>query len=176
MKEGKGFSGLFGSKYPATIEDCLRAFTADEMLADKEAFQCDVCDKLVTARKYLRVHRFPPVLVLHIKYSHRTREKIAANVQFPLTQLDLNPYASEELGNVHTVPSYDLFAVCNHFGSLAAGHYTAHCKVRGKEGREQWVTFNDDKVTPVTEDKVASPNAYILFYCQSRMPGIEGTQ
>lgn len=104
-KEGKGFPYFLGQKYPATIEDCLRTFTSDEILEAKESFQCDECDRRVVARKYLRVHRFPPVLVLHIKrfkYSYRSREKIAANVQFPLSGLDLQPYGSEELSALDT--------------------------------------------------------------------------
>lgn len=115
------------------------------------------------------MHKFPPVLLLHIKrfkYSNRSREKINANVGFPLTGLDLKPYVSEEAERTGVkVPSYDLYAVCNHFGSLVAGHYTANCKVQGANGKEEWMTFNDDKVSPVSEDKVVSQQAYILFYC-----------
>lgn len=38
VKEGKGLSSLWGSKYPTTIQDCLRAFSGDELLEGKEAF------------------------------------------------------------------------------------------------------------------------------------------
>lgn len=109
------------------------------------------------ARKYLRIHRAPSVLVLHIKrfkYTHRHQqrgEKITANVTFPLTGLHLNQYMSEEAeaGSGGASPIYDLFAICNHSGSLLSGHYTASCRIRGSGKGEEWVCFNDDKVTSV---------------------------
>ena len=33
---------------------------------------------------------------------------------------------------------YDLYGVINHFGSMAAGHYTAACRVPLGKGKEDW--------------------------------------
>ncbi|KDD74613.1 hypothetical protein H632_c1183p0, partial [Helicosporidium sp. ATCC 50920] len=63
--------------------------------------------------------------------------------------------------------SYDLYAVSNHYGSLAGGHYTAACRVPGGLGAapgEAWYSFNDEIVTRVTPEQVVSPSAYMLFY------------
>ena len=52
-----------------------------------EAFQCAVCKDRTAATKRLRLHRLPPVLMLHIKRfkSHgTTREKLTTDVTFPL--------------------------------------------------------------------------------------------
>ena len=63
-------------------------------------------------------------------------------------------------------PIYDLYAVANHGGGSARGHYWAHCKVDGS-----WRCFNDDAVRPInaTEEaiditQVVTPAAYLLFY------------
>ena len=42
--------------------------------------------------------------------------------------------------NTPIVPDrrYDLYGVINHFGSMAAGHYTAACRVPLGKGKEDW--------------------------------------
>lgn len=57
---------------------------------------------------------------------------------------------------------YDLYAVSNHYGSLAFGHYTAFCK-NPETGK--WYDFNDSSVSELdsTEDVVSSA-AYVLYY------------
>ena len=44
--------------------------------------------------------------------------------------------------------------------SAQAGHYTAHC--RPNDGN-QWLAFDDSRVTPVTGD-VITESAYVLFF------------
>ncbi|XP_063962106.1 ubiquitin carboxyl-terminal hydrolase 31-like [Lytechinus pictus] len=56
---------------------------------------------------------------------------------------------------------YDLYAVCNHSGSLTGGHYTAYCK-NSLDG--QWYHFDDAKVVPVPEERLVNKGAYMLFY------------
>ena len=60
---------------------------------------------------------------------------------------------------LHKCYKYDLFAVVNHFGSMQGGHYTAVVKAKGN-----WFEYNDSSVTKVSESKVRSASAYILFY------------
>ena len=56
---------------------------------------------------------------------------------------------------------YDLYGVCNHFGNLKKGHYTAFVKnvVSGR-----WYTFDDSKVTEMESKQCVTKNAYVLFY------------
>ncbi|XP_071476699.1 ubiquitin carboxyl-terminal hydrolase 31-like [Diadema antillarum] len=56
---------------------------------------------------------------------------------------------------------YDLYAVCNHSGSLSGGHYTAYCR-NSLDG--QWYHFDDAKVTLIPEERLVSKAAYLLFY------------
>ena len=59
-------------------------------------------------------------------------------------------------------PLYDLYAVSEHSGGTAGGHYTAiiKCPITGR-----WVHANDSTVSPVTtEANLQSRDAYVLFY------------
>ena len=87
------------------------------------------------------------------------REKLETRVDFPLEGLDLSPWVKGPIeGNK---PVYDLYAVSNHFGGMGGGHYTAFCKnkITGK-----WHTFDDSHVSEMSEDRVCSSSAYVLFY------------
>lgn len=58
--------------------------------------------------------------------------------------------------------TYELFAVCNHMGTVSSGHYTATTKSR-QTG--QWYTYDDDRVSFVQDAVTAGADeAYILFY------------
>ncbi|XP_022644966.1 ubiquitin carboxyl-terminal hydrolase 43-like isoform X2 [Varroa destructor] len=57
---------------------------------------------------------------------------------------------------------YDLYAVCNHHGTMQTGHYTAFCKnpVNGL-----WYHYDDAIVSTVTDEShLTTRDAYILFY------------
>ncbi|KAI5464006.1 hypothetical protein BGZ63DRAFT_451323 [Mariannaea sp. PMI_226] len=87
---------------------------------------------------------------------------------------------------------YELRGVVTHQGASAdSGHYTSYVKktapvdpVTGKKGEEDgnWWWFNDDKVTEVSQDKIAglagggeSHSALILLYKAIPLPTAEGT-
>jgi ubiquitin C-terminal hydrolase len=58
-------------------------------------------------------------------------------------------------------PSYRLFAVINHMGTLHGGHYTAMCDAGGGS----WFTFNDANVnTSAGGAPQSSSHAYVLLY------------
>jgi ubiquitin carboxyl-terminal hydrolase 4/11/15 len=57
---------------------------------------------------------------------------------------------------------YDLYAVSNHYGSLAFGHYTAYCK---NPMSEKWYDFNDSTVSQLdSPGEAVSSAAYVLYY------------
>ena len=57
---------------------------------------------------------------------------------------------------------FKLFAVVNHLGmSAVSGHYTLYMKVN-----QNWLKFDDEKVTPIRKEKVNSSNAYTLVYIE----------
>lgn len=61
---------------------------------------------------------------------------------------------------------YDLYAVCNHHGSMTNGHYTAFCK-NPVDGN--WYCYDDECVHAVTESQLVSNGAYLLFYVRQEL-------
>lgn len=172
VKEGKGGIGawLSGKKDPTSIQDCLQAFTSDELLQGDESFKCEKCGEKTEATKRLRIYRLPKVLLLHIKrfkYSGSSREKLTNNVSFPVKGLKLSQFVSDVSSPADSNATYDLYAVSNHYGSMAGGHYTAACRVGLPGGREQWYSFNDDAVSKLSPQSVVTPCAYMLFYVRT---------
>ncbi|XP_042147748.1 ubiquitin carboxyl-terminal hydrolase 2 isoform X1 [Ixodes scapularis] len=142
-----------------TIQQCLSLFTKEEVLDGDEKPTCSNCKTRQRCTKSFTIHRCPKILVLHLKRfspGERFRAKLNTRVEFPLTNLDLCPYMS----NSHYV-MYNLYAVSNHSGSTYSGHYTATC-LHPKSG--EWHECNDTKVTEVSSSRVASSEAYVLFY------------
>lgn len=71
------------------------------------------------------------MLVIHLKrfsFSRSTKHKLETFVNFPIHELDLTNYVAHKRGPERQL--YELYALCNHYGSMASGHYTAHIKVR----------------------------------------------
>jgi ubiquitin C-terminal hydrolase len=61
---------------------------------------------------------------------------------------------------------YDLFSVCNHYGRMGFGHYTAFARDWRPDGRlsSAWGLFDDDDVSDCSEEEVKTNAAYMLFY------------
>ncbi|XP_050785785.1 ubiquitin carboxyl-terminal hydrolase 21 isoform X3 [Gopherus flavomarginatus] len=149
----KGFAGG-----KVSLLDCFSLFTKEEELDSENAPVCDKCRQRTRSTKKLTIQRFPRILVLHLNRFSTTRysiKKCSVFVDFPLQRLSLKEFASEKAGS----PVYNLYALCNHSGSVHYGHYTAFC--RDQSG---WRVYNDSRVSPLSENQVPSSEGYVLFY------------
>jgi len=159
----------------ATLAQCLELFTRSEALEGENAWYCSACKAHRDANKSLCFWRLPEVLIVQLKrFDFRgslMRDKIDAFVDFPLDSLDMAPYCAEEAHNEARGTTYDLFAVCNHYGRMGFGHYTA--ATRRWEGAglsPTWCTFDDETVLETDEREVRSRAAYMLFYRRRPAP------
>lgn len=147
--------------YPeVTLADCMRLFTKEDVLDGDEKPTCCRCRTRKRCTKKFSIQRFPKILVLHLKRFSESRirtSKLTTFVNFPLRDLDLREFASENTN--HAV--YNLYAVSNHSGTTMGGHYTAYCRspVTG-----EWHLFNDSSVTAMSSSQVRTSDAYLLFY------------
>lgn len=186
-RDGSATSGV-------TLHDCLKAFTSEEEL-EEASWYCSKCKEHRQGVMNCALWRLPDILVIHLKRfncSARFREKIRTKVVFPLTSLDLSEYvsnvvdsrdASNRANNSPADYVYDLYAVSNHLGGMAGGHYTAFvncvpCRPDGVEevaisSRDQsdgkWLHFDDEFVEEIPPDRVVSDAAYVLFYRKRRL-------
>lgn len=95
----------------------------------------------------LSLWTLPDILIIHLKRFCQVgerRNKLSTLVKFPLSGLNMAPHVARRSTNSKAGPSpwpswkqpiclptaypldflYDLYAVCNHHGSLQGGHYT----------------------------------------------------
>eukprot|EP00658_Telonema_sp_P-2_P075577 TRINITY_DN65192_c0_g1_i3.p1 TRINITY_DN65192_c0_g1~~TRINITY_DN65192_c0_g1_i3.p1 ORF type:complete len:157 (-),score=30.50 TRINITY_DN65192_c0_g1_i3:261-731(-) len=56
---------------------------------------------------------------------------------------------------------YELVGVVNHKGHLGAGHYIAYAK---NHETSKWLCYNDRVCNEISQDKVITPMAYVLFF------------
>ncbi|XP_029301737.1 ubiquitin carboxyl-terminal hydrolase 16 [Cottoperca gobio] len=137
------------------------------------------------ALKQMLISSPPPVLTLHLKRFQQNGYaicKVNRHVQFPLI-LDLAPFCAAQCKNFtegDTQVLYSLYGIVEHSGTMRSGHYTAYVKARPgcptpssngytAEGhveppRGSWFHVSDTSVQPVSESKVQSCQAYLLFY------------
>ncbi|TWW81373.1 ubiquitin carboxyl-terminal hydrolase 31-like [Takifugu flavidus] len=166
-----------------SLAQCFQLYTKEEQLAPDDAWRCPHCKQLQQGSIKLSLWTLPDILILHLKRFRQDgdrRMKIQNMVKFPLIGMDMAPHMVKRSQSSWSLPShwspwrrpygmsrdpedylYDLYAVCNHHGTMQGGHYTAHCK-NSIDGL--WYCFDDSDVHPMSEDEVCKQTGYILFY------------
>ncbi|KRF98873.1 uncharacterized protein Dwil_GK16418, isoform C [Drosophila willistoni] len=143
------------------LDACLDLFIREEVLDGDEMPTCSKCKTRRKCKKSFTIQRFPKYLVIHLKRFSETRwSKLLNVVEFPTSDRELNmgSYGSNSNSSVH----YSLYAISNHMGSTAGGHYVALCK---HPDSRKWHEFNDNIVSDtLSENFLVSASAYILFY------------
>lgn len=61
---------------------------------------------------------------------------------------------------------YDLYAVCNHMGTMTRGHYTAFCR---NPADGHWYMFDDNHIQSLSEEQLVTAGAYLLFYVRQSL-------
>ncbi len=126
-----------------TLDQCLQAFFAEEQVEYAGIMQ----------EKQERILRAGHYFIIHLKRNVPGKDpkgqfaliKIAKPIPFPLTNLDLNPYAIAGA----RLPLYRLKAFVVHAGSARGGHYTGYVRYGNN-----WFFVNDSAVTPVSQQAI----------------------
>ncbi|XP_014384000.1 PREDICTED: ubiquitin carboxyl-terminal hydrolase 21 [Myotis brandtii] len=138
----KGFAGG-----KVSLRDCFSLFTKEEELESENAPVCDRCQQKTRSTKKLTVQRFPRILVLHLNRFSASRgsiKKSSVGVDFPLQRLSLGDFASDKAGES---------------GGKALGAPGARPPASPPP-----------RVSPVSENQVASSEGYVLFYQLTQEP------
>ncbi|XP_066188528.1 ubiquitin carboxyl-terminal hydrolase 43 [Sylvia atricapilla] len=182
---------VHGQQHSCTLDECFQLYTKEEQLAPDDAWRCPHCKVPQQGTVKLSLWTLPDILIIHLKRFRQVaeqRHKLTTLVRFPLRGLDMAPHVAQRgqpggqlLGRwapwqppLRLPPAcprdhlYDLYAVCNHHGSMQGGHYTAFC-CNALDGR--WYSYDDSRVEGVREAEVSTRSAYILFYQRRRAAG-----
>lgn len=154
----------------SSVTSCLRKFSDEEMLCERNKFHCDQCGGLQEAEKRMKIKKLPKVLALHLKRFKYTEDftrlqKLFHRVVYPYHLRMFNTTDDAEDPD----RLYELYAVVVHIGGNAYhGHYVSVVKTPDRG----WLLFDDEMVEPVDKhfvrnffgDKPGMACAYVLFY------------
>lgn len=90
-------------------------------------------------------------------------------VHSPAHSVDGSDMRSRSPGSLEPASTdnvYDLYAVCNHLGTMTRGHYTAFCR---NPADGHWYMFDDNHVQPLSEEQLGTAGAYLLFYVRQSL-------
>jgi ubiquitin carboxyl-terminal hydrolase 9/13 len=166
----------------SSVTSCLRKFSAEEMLCERNKFHCDHCGGLQEAEKRMKIKRLPKVLTLHLKRFKYTEDmtrlqKLFHRVVYPYYLRMFNTTDDAEDPD----RLYELYAVVVHIGGNAYhGHYVSIIKTQDRG----WLLFDDEMVEPVDKhyvknffgDKAGMACAYVLFYQETTVEAMRKEQ
>lgn len=166
----------------SSVTSCLRKFSAEEMLCERNKFHCDHCGGLQEAEKRMKVKRLPKVLTLHLKRFKYTDDysrlqKLFHRVVYPYHLRMFNTTDDAEDPD----RLYELYAVVVHIGgNVYHGHYVSIIKTKDRG----WVLFDDEMVEPVDKhfvrnffgDRPGMATAYVLFYQETTFDKVRQEQ
>jgi ubiquitin carboxyl-terminal hydrolase 9/13 len=163
----------------SSVTACLRKFSEEEMLCERNKFHCDTCGGLQEAEKRMKIHRLPKILALHLKRFKYTEDlqrlqKLFHRVVYPYHLRLFNTTDDAEDPD----RLYELYAVVVHIGG---GPYHGHYVSIIKTPDRGWLLFDDEMVEPVDRSYVrnffggdnALACAYVLFYQETTLEAVQ---
>jgi ubiquitin carboxyl-terminal hydrolase 9/13 len=166
----------------SSVTSCLRKFSEEEMLCERNKFHCDNCGGLQEAEKRMKIKRLPKILALHLKRFKYTEDlqrlqKLFHRVVYPYYLRLFNTTDDAEDPD----RLYELYAIVVHIGGGPYhGHYVSIIKTQDRG----WLLFDDEMVEPV--DKAYVKNffggegvlacAYVLFYQETTVEAMQREQ
>jgi ubiquitin carboxyl-terminal hydrolase 9/13 len=166
----------------SSVTSCLRKFSEEEMLCERNKFHCDNCGGLQEAEKRMKIKRLPRVLALHLKRFKYTEDlqrlqKLFHRVVYPYYLRLFNTTDDAEDPD----RLYELYAVVVHIGGGPYhGHYVSIIKTQDRG----WLLFDDEMVEPVDKnyvqnffgDRPGLACAYVLFYQETTLEAVQKEQ
>ena len=166
----------------SSVTSCLRKFSEEEMLCERNKFHCDKCGGLQEAEKRMKIKRLPKILALHLKRFKFTDDfqrlqKLFHRVVYPYHLRLFNTTDDTEDPD----RLYELYAVVVHIGGGPYhGHYVSIIKTEDRG----WLLFDDELVEPVDKsfvqnffgDRPGLACAYVLFYRETTNEAVRQEQ
>ncbi|KAL9102611.1 MAG: hypothetical protein Q9163_002255 [Psora crenata] len=165
-----------------SVTSCLRKFSEEEMLCERNKFHCDNCGDLQEAEKRMKIRRLPKILALHLKRFKYTEDlqrlqKLFHRVVYPYHLRLFN--TTDDVEDPDRL--YELYAVVVHIGGGPYhGHYVSIIKTEDRG----WLLFDDELVEPVDKSYVQNffgdgsglACAYVLFYQETTLEAVKREQ
>jgi len=112
----------------------------------KDPIDCEKCKRRQPSKKILTIKECPTLIVLHLKrFNGVNKINTALNIEKNIA-INKKPYK--------------LTCLCNHSGTVYAGHYTSTCLRKD----DMWVVCNDNSINNIQDLPASTRVPYILFY------------
>lgn len=146
------------------ISESFEKYTEVEMMDGDNKYRADGFEELQDARKGVKFLKLPPVLQLHLKrfeYDTTRDAMVKINDRYEFeTEIDLSRFVEGSKGD----DIYVLHSVLVHIGDVNGGHYHAFIRpevdLNPTENKKpaQWFKFDDETVTPASEEAAVQDN------------------
>ena len=141
------------------LRKCFKIYLGKEVQPESISMHCSNCGEKRHHARRREIWKLPDYLILHLQRFEFER-KLNMLVDFPFN-LDLTAFL-QQATNKKENPVYELYAVCNHYGSLKGGHYYTS-SVKMSDG--EFYNFDDISISRFLSCEAVITNAaYILFY------------
>jgi ubiquitin carboxyl-terminal hydrolase 8 len=140
------------------LEKCIKNFSMEEKLTDKNQYDCKTCKKKNDAIKHTKISRFPNILIVHLKRFTNTGRGVRKNntkISIPL--------------NLELDTTYNLYAITQHGGSLEGGHYVSCTR---NPWDDKWYYYSDTTVLRLNDDiekELNKSENYLMFYTKKSL-------
>ena len=147
-------SAVHGSRAPTLLE-CIDHTYSEEIIDD---WKCGSCHVRSNCKKTHRLTRLPTNIVIVLKRFTNSGGKVSGGILWDLDHLDLERFYS--FPNTFGTPKavYKTYAVIEHHGRLAGGHYF----MRARQGLS-WYEYNDSSIREIPKESIVTDNSYIIF-------------
>jgi ubiquitin C-terminal hydrolase len=145
------------------IYDCFDLFINKEKMIDDNKWYNDKTKTYEEIEKDMVFFNFPDVICINFKRFDNQLRKNNSVIDYPLDNLNLSKYVD---GYNKDDYKYELFAVCNHSGTIMGGHYTSFIRPKLSE---KWYHFNDNKIQLINENNIVTRMSYCLFYRKKKI-------
>ncbi|KAF4677220.1 hypothetical protein FOL47_002783 [Perkinsus chesapeaki] len=135
------------SAEPLRLEESLARTFEQENFSDYQCLNCSGRGEAVRVQKIEKCPEHLCIIIQRYMFENGERRRLAAEVDFPLEDLDLTPFITDEGEAISGRARYRCTGVLEHHGASAnSGHYTA--TLLTGEAAGGWMAFNDERVEP----------------------------
>ncbi|XP_078521648.1 uncharacterized protein LOC144790862 [Lissotriton helveticus] len=131
-----------------SVTDALEHFLRSSEMKGEDQMYCSYCMEKTDATLRQSLTSLPRILVVQLKrfeFSFYEQRFVKMKNEMHINTTLEVPY---ETTSQKDKMSYDLFAICDHYGGFKSGHYSALIK---PEKNGKWFHFNDSSVTVISD-------------------------
>jgi ubiquitin C-terminal hydrolase len=147
-------SAVHGSRAPTLLE-CIDHTYSEEIVED---YNCESCHVRSSCKKTHHLTCLPTNIIIVLKRFTNSRGKVSGGILWDLDHLDLEQFYPFPNTFGTPKPIYKTYAVIEHHGRVAAGHYF----MRARQGAT-WYEYNDSSVREIPKESIVTDNSYIIF-------------